>query len=125
MQNKQTRIIGLSIALIITALIFIFQWTAGRSQPTTFDENSKDIPQAKLADYKNCVILRKENATLVLNKVETGMNYPTIPNDLAAKLAGVGNLNIIYGNETDYKDVVDVLDAIAIAKVKSYRLLKM
>lgn len=113
------------LAVVIAMMAIFFKNTAHRSQQTSFHENSAEVEAAKPADYKNCVVIRKDQAMLYVNNVETGLSFSTLREELPTRLTGINNLNIIYSPDAEYSSIVQVLNAVTKAKMETYRLLKM
>lgn len=123
--NKRLRNLLLFVLGFLIVSVIFFYLTIIYSKPTTAFENTTDGDKAKQQDFNNCILLRKDKATLVLARVETNISYVNIGNELPDKLKGLNNLNIIYAKDADYNSVVKVLNAVAAAGMQNYKLLKM
>ena len=120
--NKLFKIILLVFTVFIVISIIVIWGRNTQVKPAYALDN---IEVAKQEDYNKCVIVRKEKASLKLEKLTSDFDYSTVENELPNKLKGVDNLNIICTKYVKYNDLIKVLDAIALSGMKKYKLLKM
>ena len=84
--NKRLKIFLFIVFGFLIVSTVCFYLTVKYSKPTNGLAESSEVDRAKQTDFNNCVIVRKEKATLVIAHKETDINYTTIANELPDKL---------------------------------------
>ena len=124
--NNLLKIIFLIILIGCIGSAAYFKWVTSQAESTTFYQNSEEIKFAKQEDYTNYIVLEKNQAVLMLGQSKTNLGYTGLSKTLVDELTRlqVHEFNIIITKESDYKQVVSVLDVMTQAKIRKYTLLK-
>lgn len=124
--NKSQKTGLIIIFTFISASVLYFMINSLLITPPHFTENSTDIDLATSGDYVNCIILEKDNAIQMIDRKKVVIQYNNLEQILSTqihKLKGE-EVKIICTKETEYTNVIQVLDCMVKMKISRYKLLK-
>jgi biopolymer transport protein ExbD len=123
---KNLKVLLLFILALSVAAVIFFYWSTTESKPTTFYENLPASKVAKKEDYDNCIVLNRNEAVLIVNNREANLNYTALNTELTIYVDSIKEkeFKIIITADSEYKQLVALLDILAKARVDSYKILK-
>lgn len=112
------------VALFLVSVSF-FVFTSTVSEPV--DITLSGIEKAKSDDLKHCLLLEKNEAYYVAPGKKIRIEYADLKQELINKtdLLQQATVNIVCTKETEYKQIVSVLDLMTTQHIQSYQLLKI
>ncbi len=124
--NKALKTGVIIIFTFVSISVIYFVFSSLLITPTHFTENSTDIDLATSGDYVNCILLEKDHATQIIDGKKVAIKYNDLKQIVSTqtdKLKGE-EVKIICTKETDYKNVVLLVNLMAKMKIVRYKLLK-
>jgi biopolymer transport protein ExbD len=96
------------------------------SEPSSTTVNLDNIQQAGRNDFNQCIFLEKDKFSYIENGKKQVIAYSDMIEELKSKLKFMQSITvkIICTPETDYQNIVSVLDFMSDHNIKSYELLK-
>jgi len=91
------------------------------------DTTLSGIEKAKSDDLKHCLLLKKNEAYYVAPGKKIRIEYANLKQELINKtnLLQQSTINIVCTKETEYNQIVSVLDLMTTQHIRSYQLLKI
>ncbi len=115
------------IALVALFLVSVSYFVVTSTMPEPVDTNLSGIEKAKREDLKHCLLLEKNEAYYVAPGKKIRIEYANLKQELINKtnLLQQATINIVCTKETEYKQIVSVLDLMTTQQIRSYQLLKI
>jgi biopolymer transport protein ExbD len=112
----------LIIFLVLSGALTLFYVTVNKV--SSLPPVSADIQEAGEKDFKNSVILKKDNAVVIIDGKAKNISYENLQDEFAlyAEKLKSREVSIIGASDGDYKKIVDVLDLMAMYKIPKYKM---